>query len=101
MKQTIITPIVKRALLEPVTAIGQLTAQEKRELTRAVNAGYLSKGRGGPFPLVKTVYAHPGFDFAADRAYQYRQFQLCQALAAARGIFPRSKRTTFQIRGAK
>lgn len=89
MKQPIITPTVKRALLETVTDIGQLTAQEKRELTRAVKAGYLSKGKGGPYPIVKTVYAGPGFDFAADRAYHYRQFLFCHALAVARGVVSR------------
>jgi hypothetical protein len=30
----------------------------------------LSKGRGGPFPNLKTVYAHPGFDFTGDRERQ-------------------------------
>lgn len=63
-----LSEIVKRALVETVTDIGQLTPVNKRELERAVRRGYLSKGRGGPYPAIKTVYALPGFDFAADRA---------------------------------
>jgi hypothetical protein len=62
-----LTEIVKRAMVEPVCDIGQLTATEKRELNAAVKRGYLSKGRGGPFPRIKTMYAHPEFDFEADR----------------------------------
>lgn len=62
-----LTEIVKRALVETVINIGQLTDAEKRELERAVKRGYLSKGKGGPFPKMKTMYAHPGFDFVADR----------------------------------
>lgn len=85
MKETL-TTIVKRALVETVTDIGQLTTQEKRELARAVKAGYLSKGKGGPYPVLKTVYAHPGFDFAADREYHYRQFLVWHALDVARGV---------------
>ena len=59
--------IVKRALVSTVTDIGQLTPVDKRELERAVKRGYLSKGRGGPFPAIKTVYAFPGYDFAEAR----------------------------------
>ena len=62
-----LTEIIKRALVETIVDIGQLTPAEKRELKRAVAKGYLSKGKGGPFPKEKTVYARPGFDFAADR----------------------------------
>jgi hypothetical protein len=62
-----LTEIVKRALVYTVTDIGQLSATEKRELNAAVKRGYLSKGKGGPFPALKTMYAHPGFDFIADR----------------------------------
>lgn len=62
-----LTEIVKRALVETIVNIGQLTPQEQRELNAAVKRGYLSKGKGGPFPALKTMYAHPGFDFIADR----------------------------------
>lgn len=59
--------IVKRALTQTVTDIGQLTDTEKRALNSYTKRGYLSKGKGGPFPMIKTVYAVPGFDFAAHR----------------------------------
>jgi hypothetical protein len=59
--------IVERALEHTVTDIGRLTPEEQRELSKAVKAGVLSKGKGGPYPVVKTVYARRGFDFAADR----------------------------------
>lgn len=55
--------IVKRAMVETVVSIGQLTEQDKRTLDRYVKRGYLSKGKGGPFPKEKTVYAFPGYDF--------------------------------------
>jgi hypothetical protein len=59
--------IVERALDQTVRDIGQLTPEEQRELSKAVKHGVLSKGRGGPYPVVKTVYARRGFDFAAAR----------------------------------
>lgn len=59
--------IVKRALVETVTDIGQLSKSELYQLNKHVKRGWLSKGKGGPFPLLKTVYAHPGFDFEAWR----------------------------------
>ena len=62
-----LTQIVKRALVETVVNIGQLTQTEKRELERAVKRGWLSKGKGGPYPVLKVVYACPGFNFAASR----------------------------------
>ncbi len=68
-----LSEIVKRALVETVTDIGQLTPVDKRELERAVKQGYLSKGRGGGFPMEKTVYAFPGYDFAGERRLIVRQ----------------------------
>ena len=65
--------IVIRALRYTVTDIGQLTHEEKKALNKAVKQGYLDKGRGGPFPAPKTVYAVKGFDFATDRAEQVNQ----------------------------
>jgi hypothetical protein len=59
--------IVKRALTDTVTDIGQLTDEDRRVLNRYVKRGVLSKGKGGGFPLLKTVYACYGFDFAAQR----------------------------------
>lgn len=59
--------IVRRALVETVVSIGQLSDSEIRTLNKYVKRGWLSKGQGGPYPRLKTVYAHPGFDFAASR----------------------------------
>lgn len=78
--------IVKRAMVYTVTNIGQLSADEMRELKRAVRKGWLSMGKGGPFPILKTVYAHPGFDFAADRAHYVCEFQMWHAFDVARGV---------------
>lgn len=61
------TPLILRAIRQPIACIGQFSDKERRELDRAVKKGWLSKGKGGPFPIIKTVYAHPGFDFSADR----------------------------------
>lgn len=73
--------IVKRALFKPVADIGQLSAEELRTLNRYVKKGYLSKGKGGGFPAMKTIYARPGFDFAADREAQVAQLlRECEAL---------------------
>ena len=65
--------IVRRALVHTVTDIGQLTPADKRTLEAHVKRGVLSKGKGGPFPTPKTVYAHPGFDFDSDRTEQINQ----------------------------
>jgi len=74
MAKEILTEFVRRALVYTLTNIGQITHEQQLELDRAVRRGYLSKGKGGPFPIEKTVYAHPGFDFAADRARYYVEF---------------------------
>lgn len=59
--------IVRRAMVETVVSIGQLSDSEIRTLNKYVKRGWLSKGQGGPFPKLKTVYACPGFDFAGER----------------------------------
>jgi hypothetical protein len=64
---TEIPAIVRRAITETVCDIGQLTHSDKRVLNAYVKRGYLGKGKGGPFPRLKTVYAVPTFDFVADR----------------------------------
>ena len=74
MAKEILTEIVRRAMVYTLTDIGQITHEQQLDLDRAVRRGYLSKGKGGPFPIEKTVYAHPGFDFAADRARHYAEF---------------------------
>lgn len=59
--------IVRRAMVETVTDIGQLSKTEIYQLNKYVKRGWLSRGKGGPFPILKTVYAHRDFDFDADR----------------------------------
>ena len=74
--------IVICALRHTVTDIGQLTPEEKKALNKAVKRGWLSKGKGGPFLLPKTIFAVPGFDFAADRAEQVNQILRIAAMEA-------------------
>lgn len=62
-----IPEIVRRAMVHTVTDIGQLSKAEIYQLNKYVKKGWLSRGKGGPFPILKTVYAHPGFDFVASR----------------------------------
>lgn len=59
--------IVKRVMVGTVTDIGQLSKSEIYQLNKYVKKGWLSRGKGGPFPILKTVYACPGFDFEASR----------------------------------
>lgn len=62
-------PIVQRALTEGhVTDLGQLTDEEKKALNAAVKNGVLKKGKGGGFPVLKTVYAPPAFDIEGHHA---------------------------------
>jgi hypothetical protein len=63
-----IPEIVKRAMTRTVTDIGQLSAGDIRTLNDYVKKGYLSKGKSGGFPAIKTVWAVPGYDFASMRA---------------------------------
>lgn len=67
MSNTKLPKIVIRAMLDTVTNIGQLTDKEIRDLEKYVKKGTLIKGKGGPFPKLKTVYAIPGFNFKDDR----------------------------------
>ena len=73
-----IPEIIRRALVETVCDIGQITTQEKRILNKYIKRGWLSKGKGGPFPMMKTMYAHRDFDFVADRE---REVEHAMALA--------------------
>lgn len=63
----VLTKIVKEAILFTVIDLGQLSRAEHLELDRAVAAGVLVKGRGGPYVALKTVWASPQYDFAAER----------------------------------
>jgi len=62
-----IPSIVKRAMIDTLADIGQLTSDDIKTLDKYVKLGYLSKGRGGCFPVIKTVWACPGFDFQRQR----------------------------------
>ena len=73
--------IVTRALLHTVTSIGQLSPDEIKTLDLYVKRGWLSKGKGGTFPIAKTVYAHPGYDFDGNRVAAIQEmFAMCEAL---------------------
>ena len=78
--------IVRRAMIETVTDIGQLTRSDLYMLNKYVKKGWLSKGKAGPFPRLKTVYAHPSFDFTASRERYVeeamRMYQVEQRLRA-------------------
>jgi hypothetical protein len=64
-----IPKIVKRAIVDTVTDIGQLSKDEIKKLNKYVKLGYLSKGKGGWFPAIKTVWACPNFDFEKQRSW--------------------------------
>jgi hypothetical protein len=84
-KASIITPIVARAMREDFCCLGQISIQEKRQLDRAVRHGLISKGIGGPFPKLKTVYAPVGFDFAQDRENGIADLRRAHMIDLARG----------------
>jgi hypothetical protein len=79
--------IVKRAMVDTITSIGQLSKSEINTLNTYVKKGWLSKGKGGAYPMAKTVYACPTFDFAASRKAHLEEiaalisFDNAQALA--------------------
>lgn len=79
-------PIIKRALLDTITDIGQLTPAERQTLNRAVKRGWLAKGKGGPYPILKTVYAHSGFDFAAHRAQHVAEMKFLHSMDRMLGV---------------
>ena len=59
---TEIPEIVKRAMVCTITDIGQLDKEEKRQLGKYVKVNVLIKGKGGPYPKLKTVYAIKGYN---------------------------------------
>ncbi len=67
MKEDEYSEIIHRALNTSITDIGQLTKKELRDLNKAVKKDILTKGRGGIFPIPKTVYAKKGYDIAGAR----------------------------------
>ncbi len=52
---------------DTVTDIGQIGNKDLSMLNKAVKAGAISKGKGGEYPAIKTVYAPKGFDFVRHR----------------------------------
>ena len=74
-------PIVQRALTEGhVTDLGQLTDEEKKALKAAVRTGVLKKGKGGGFPVLKTVYAPPTFDIEGHHAAELAHLDRAAAM---------------------
>lgn len=67
-------PIVYRALTETVVSIGQLTPLDIKDLNKAVRDGVLARGKGGPYPTPKTVYAPAGHNFTSERLAWVRYF---------------------------
>jgi hypothetical protein len=99
MKRNRFNDIVKRALVRTVTNVGQLTAEQKLDLEYAVRKGWLIKGKGGPYPILKSVYARPGFDFRKDREASVAELRRMHMVDLARGtarFFP-----FVQFQGAK
>lgn len=76
--------IVKRAMLSPITNIGQLSKDDVRVLNLYVKRGVLCKGMGGGYAIPKTMWALVGFDFAADRNELMTQMMSLAKLDAAR-----------------
>ena len=81
---------VIRARAEYLTDIGQLSADDKRELASAVKRGYLKKGKGGVYPNLKTVYCAPEFDLVAQREQGLKDFRKAVALDELMAIVRRS-----------
>lgn len=77
--------LIHRALLSTITDMGQLAGSERRILAKAVKRGILSKGKGGPYPILKTIYARPGFDFARDREAGVAELMRAHMVDIARG----------------
>lgn len=67
MNDKALPEIITRALTQTVTDIGQLTKKEIQDLEKYVRKGILEKGKGGPYPKLKNVYALKGFNFQNHR----------------------------------
>jgi hypothetical protein len=59
-----IPTIVKRDMLEPITDIGQLSREDIALLDLYVKRGWLSKGKGGLWRMVRYILA--GFTFSQE-----------------------------------
>jgi hypothetical protein len=84
-------PIVQRALKEGhVTDLGQLTDVEKKALKAAVKNGLLKKGKGGGFPVLKTVYAPPAFDIAGHHTAELARLDHAAAMDSVVRVMKRN-----------
>jgi hypothetical protein len=85
-------PIVQRALKEGhVTDLGQLTDEEKKALKAAVKNGVLKKGKGGGFPVRKTVYVPPAFDIKGHHAAELAHLDHAAQFKAGRWLAPTAR----------
>jgi len=50
-----------------IVDIGQLTDADKKHLNKLVKNGLIQKGKGGPFLMIKTVYAPLWYDIEGQR----------------------------------
>lgn len=75
MNDKVLPKIITRALTQTVTDIGQLTKEEIHDLETYVRKGILEKGKGGPYPKLKNVYAAKGFDFENHRVESTARLQ--------------------------
>jgi hypothetical protein len=75
-------PVVQRALgrEQHVVNIGQLSSDEKNALEKAVKDGILKKGKGGGFPVLKTVYSHPDYDIEGEHRKSIEELKNAQKM---------------------
>lgn len=71
--------IIQQVMCCPITNIGQLSTENVKILNLYVKKGILSKGKGGGYPTLKTVYAYPEFDFNLDRKIQLEKMGISYA----------------------
>jgi len=72
----------------PIVNIGQLSQADITTLESFVRRGWLSKGQGGPYPALKTVYARPGYSFEEARAAAVRDMLAMSARVGQRVTIP-------------
>lgn len=77
-------PIVQTAHRSPIADMGQLSHEQKNALESAVKKGLLKKGKGGGFPIAKTVYAHPSYDIAGEHQRQVSHLRAIAGLESLR-----------------
>ena len=74
--------IVRHALVAPVVNLGQLSKDEIKQLDRAVRHGTLAKAKAGNYPIRKTVWAAPDYDFEYERENALRHLRMMARLDA-------------------